>query len=264
MKLNDSTDLYLLEAVGTVTDPRYPTSPASRTARQYAHLNRRPVKGLGAFMTTQNTVNIRRPQGEVDGTAYFASSAAADCPVDDAAGVGDIAGVVSPGSTTGGNTSPTGSPAFSSLGTAAAVIAAASVRWSVITDLTFPIPYDGTWPNFASIPADSFPVIRIMGNYTLDRSGRGALIVTGTFTTADVHDWEGIILAGDATSSSYDSGSGNGNAVRGIVVSGLNGTPFSGNQTLRRFHALYYPCWVRKANLALAYLTPVSRSRWDF
>ena len=37
--VNDSTELYLLEAVGTATDLLYPTSPATRTVRQYAHLN---------------------------------------------------------------------------------------------------------------------------------------------------------------------------------------------------------------------------------
>jgi hypothetical protein len=261
-KLNDSTDLYLLTAVGTVTDPRYPTSPAKRTVHEYAKLNRRPVKPRAIFMSTQNTINIDNPNGEVDATVHPVSPAA-DCPANDANGLVGTGGVGSPGTAVGG---PPGNlaGAFVPLGSVAGVISAAGVRWSVLRDPTFPIPYDGTWPNFASIPADSFPVIRVNGNYTMDRSGRGTLIVTGNFYKAGGHEWSGIILAGGATSTSYDGGSGNGPAIRGMIVSGLNGTTFGGVQSLQRFHVRWYPCYVRKANLAIAYLSPVTASSWTF
>jgi hypothetical protein len=264
-KLNDSTDLYLLTSVGTVTDPRYPTSPATRTLRQYANLNRRPVKQKASFMTIQSTVSLGNQGGnEVTGTAYFATSAAVDCPSGDNSGVGSTGGIALPNTSVGGSTAPTGSPAIVSYGSAAALIAAAALRWSVLKDPTFPIPYDGTWPNFSSIPSDSFPVIRVNGSYTMDRNGRGALIVTGNFYGAGTYEWQGIILAGGAASSSYNSGTGAGPTVKGVVVSGLDGTAFGGNQQINRWHSIYYPCWVRRANLALAYLTPVSRSAWTY
>jgi hypothetical protein len=263
-KLNDSTDLYLLTAVGSVSDPRYPTSPATRTVRQYANLNRRPVKGRATFMSVQSTINIANPGGEVDGTVHYNVSAAADCPANDTNNLNATAGVASPGTSTGGPNPPIGSPGFVSLGTIAGVISAAGVRWSVLEDPTFPVPYDGSWPNFSSIPSDSFPVIRVNGNYTLDRNGRGALIVTGNFSTAGDWDWEGIILVGGAATGSYSGGSGGGNTVKGMIVSGLDGTTFGGAQALTRFQARWFPCNVRKANLALAYLSPVSRSLWTY
>jgi hypothetical protein len=262
--LNDSTDLYLLTAVGTVTDPRYPTSPAMRTVRQYANLNRRPVKARATFMSIQSNINVWGGlDGDVDGTVHFDVSAAVDCPPGDASGIIATGGVASgsPGSVTG---TIAGSPAVQSLGSAAAVITAAGVRWSVLKDPTFPIPFDGMWPDFAAIPVDSFPVIRVTGNYTLDRDGRGALIVTGNFTTSGQYDWQGIILVGGATSSSFSSGGGNGNMVKGMVVSGLNGTTFGGTQNLTEFQARWFPCYVREANLALAYLSPVNRSAWTY
>jgi hypothetical protein len=263
-KLNDSTDVYLLRAVGTLPDARYPSSPATRTVRQYAHLNRRPVRARAAFMTTQPTMVLFSSNTSVDGMAEFSlgGSAVTDCPTGDATGIVPIAGAIST-SSVGGPGVPTGSPGDTILPNPAAVISAARVRWSVLKDPSFPIPFDGSWPNFASIPGDSFPVVRVDGDYTLDRNGRGALIVTGSFTASGTYEWRGIILAGGATSSSYDNGSGE-VMVQGIIISGLNGSTFSGNQQLRRFHAEYFPCYVRKANLSLAYLTLIDGARWEF
>lgn len=260
--LDDSTDLYLLSSVGTVTDPRYPTSPARRTTRLYARLNRRPVKMKAAFLTIQDVVSIgNQGSARVDGRATIENSSSADCPSGDNSGVGNIGGIGSLDSGIGGN-QPTGSPAVLTYASIGAVTSAAGLRWSVLKDATFPIPYDGTWPNFASIPSDSFPVIRVNGSYTLDRSGRGALIVTGNFSASSGTNfvWRGLILAGGAVSGSFQGASGNGNQIRGVVVSGLNGSQFSGNQQVNRMQIDYYPCWSRRANLALAYLSPVDRS----
>lgn len=272
-KLNDSTDLYLLTAVGTVTDTRYPTNPATRTVYQYAKLNRRPVKAKAAFMSIQPTISLGNNSAVVDGSAYFSVNANTDCPSGDNADVGNNNSVG--GSGNGGNANstavnPTGSSvAYTQIATTAAgVISAAGLRWSVLVDPTFPIPYDGQWPNFNSIPADSFPVIRVTGNYTLDRNGRGALIVTGTFMTSSAYTWKGIILAGAHVNTnnagSYESATGNGDAVQGLVVTGLNGTTVSGTQTINRLQVYNYPCWIRRANLSLAYLSPVSRSTWTY
>ena len=37
------------------------------------------------------------------------------------------------------------------------------LRWDVLTDLDFPVEFENTLPNFASIPLDSFPIIRYTG-----------------------------------------------------------------------------------------------------
>ena len=258
-KVNDSTDVYLLTAVGTVTDPRYPTSPATRTVRQYAKLNRRPVRARAAVMTIQNDVNIVG-SAEINGSAFF-DAGSAECPTNDTNNLVATGGLVGSGISNG---TITGSPAFTSLGSVAAVISAAALRWSVLKDPTFPIPYDGSWPNFSAIPADSFPVIRVTGNYTLDRNGRGTLIVTGNFIGAGNWEWKGIILAGGAVSTSYTPGPGTQPTVKGVVVSGLNGSAFAGQQSFQRWRSRWYPCYVRKANLAIAYLTPITASSWSY
>ena len=59
--LNDSTELYLLEAVGTVTDPNYPTSSSIRTIRQYAYLNTMPLRAVAALVAMENTVDLSAP-----------------------------------------------------------------------------------------------------------------------------------------------------------------------------------------------------------
>jgi hypothetical protein len=265
-KLNDSTDLYLLTSVGTVTDSRYPNSPATRTAYQYAQLNRRPVKRRAAFWSIENNLQMQNPSGSgLDGTEN-ALDVKTGCPAGDTLNLTSVYGAIHTGTISGANAgSVLGSPrSDTSLVTNANVLSAEAVRWSVLKDATFPIPYDGTWPNFAAIPSDSFPVIRVSGNYTLDRDGRGALIVTGTFTQNGVNTWKGIILAGAVTNTSLTKGNGNPVSVQGMVLTGLNGTPNGNPLQIQRFDVKMYACYVRKANLALAYLSPINRSTWTY
>jgi hypothetical protein len=273
-KLNDSTDLYLLTSVGTVTDSRYPNSPATRTAYQYAQLNRRPVKTEAAFQTIQGTNNVGNNSGYINGNAESVNNGAAaavtksNCPTGDTLNIGNVNsfGATGTAGNAAGNTTipPLKSGYYQEAASGAALITAAGLNWTVLKNATFPIPRDGFWPDFAALPSDSFPVIRVTGNYDLDRSGRGALIVTGQFTsTAQNYTWKGIILAGDATTTGY-TGNGNGNLIQGALVSGLNNSAFGGTQSINRFQVNYWPCYVRKANLSLAYLTPVSRSTWTY
>jgi hypothetical protein len=276
-KYNDSTDVYLLTAVATVTDPRYPSSPSRRVVRQYAYLNMRPIKVRGAFMSTQPTVVMQNPNVNVNGNrSYAGANAAADCPAGDTV-TAATAGIAHGGSGTsigGSGAPPLGAPAVTPLLAPDSVIKKAAVRWSVIKDASFSILHTRpsyTWPNFASLPADSFPVVRYSGDYTLDTCvGKGVLIVTGTFRAAGNNcTWKGIVLVGTAvggSNASYDNSglSGNGATIQGALITGLNNANHSGNQQLTRFHVDYYPCYVRRANRALAYLTPISHSAWEF
>ena len=268
--LNDSTELYLLEAVGTVTDPNYPTSPSIRIIRQYANLNTMPVRAVAALITIENTVDFL-DDWQVAGN--------------DIAEPGDCVGVQGArfsihgiaGTGTAGIGTTQASPGNFRVspdryqvggGTAAEVVAATEVRWSVIKDPLFNIGvYDGVMPDFNAIPADSFPVIRMNGDYTLNQEGRGALIVTGFFSIGANMDWDGIILAGrinNATSLVRTSSPRS--ELRGVLVAGLDRIQNFGGPDLlvEEFEIFHNPCYVRKANRSLAYLSLVDGSRWDF
>ena len=121
-------------------------------------------------------------------------------------------------------------------------------------------------PNFDALPADSFPVIRMNGDYTLNERGRGALIVTGIFSHAEDMRWSGIILAGSVNNTtSLVRSSGAKAEIRGVLVAGLDGIADigEGNLHVERFEVLHNPCYVRKANRSLAYMTLIDGSRWD-
>ena len=66
-RLNDSTELYMLEAVGTVRDTLNLTPPASRTIRQYAYLNTMPVRAVAALMAIENKVDFTANPFRVSG-----------------------------------------------------------------------------------------------------------------------------------------------------------------------------------------------------
>ena len=267
--LNDSTELYLLEAVGTVTDPSNPTHPATRTLRQYAYLNTMPLRPVAALIVIEDTVEFLS-RWQVAGN--------------DIAEAGDCIGVPGArfsthgiaGTGTNGSGTTQADPANDRVspdryqvgGSAAAVIAAAEVRWSVLQDPGFGIGvYNDVMPDFASLPSDSFPIVRMNGDYYLNQSGRGALIVTGILTQGEDMDWRGIVLVGqmnNGTSLQRDAGSKS--EVRGVLAAGLDGIQnFGGNDLLvERFEVLHNPCYVRKANRSIAYMTLLDGSRWDF
>ena len=137
----------------------------------------------------------------------------------------------------------------------------------MIKDPNFNVTYIDEMPNFAAIAADSFPVIRMNGNYTLNQAGRGALIVTGFFYQEEFMDWDGIILAGRINNAtSLIRTTGNTARLRGVLVAGLDGIQNFGwpDLLVERLEVLHNPCYVRKANRSLAYLTLVDGSRWDF
>ena len=54
--------------------------------------------------------------------------------------------------------------------------------------------------------------------------------------------------------------------LRGVLVAGIDGIQNYGDDDLNieRFEVLHNPCYVRKANHSLAYLSLIDGSRWDF
>lgn len=139
-----------------------------------------------------------------------------------------VAGVAVPTGTyvQSGTPVPTGNPAIRNLGTVAAADDSVRLDWagiaagtSLTADITLP---GGTWPSFAN--SSYWPIIRVVGNYTLPSTGRGVLIVTGSLTIGNNNrNWNGVILVGDQLIVNANT------TVQGAVIAGLNrklgGTP---------------------------------------
>lgn len=282
VRVDSVTDMYVLEAVGTVADPRYPSSPARRTVRQYAKLHLMPVYPLGAFMTVASTLAL-------DGDSYLSglNSSYQGCasgwngnggnPI--AAAVGRA--VAGP-PTVQFNVTGNGGIMYSGLGdgkkrlsSAQAVIDSVRVNWAVLKNSQFPVgALDGTsLPAnnvFNALPADSFPIVRVNGNLGMatayGRQGRGLLIVTGTLSQSGFlssFEWDGIVLAGGLGSL---GGAYNSFRVRGMVVTGLNGgtsTPINQaiNPNVQIDNCTYN---IKMANRSLAYFELIDGTRWEF
>jgi hypothetical protein len=171
-------DVYLIEAVAELEDPRHPEAPARRTVRQYARLNKRPVRTTAALMSVAGTVVTTDTVRGTDQALGGARGAEIDKWTGDckaAAAAQSVIGVAALSTSTTGSTANTtfGTQARVAYPSAAAVLDTAGLRWSVLKDASFPIPYTGTWPNFAALPADSFPVVRVTGNLTVTSSTPG-------------------------------------------------------------------------------------------
>ena len=243
-----TTDLYLIESVGAVVDPRYPQSPARRYVAQYARLHKMPVNPVAAAMAIAYQFDID-PGSVVHGNDY--------CWSDDVHGIANTGYLDHDGGSLNGL-----SPQQFDVGDAAAFFDSVAVRWDVLADPNFPIPFDGDWPDFSGIPLDSFPVVRVNGNLNAgdSRDGRGLLIVTGALTVSSGFDWDGIILAGSSPFLRPSSGHAD---VNGMVVIGLDGSP-QAELELDDMRIRFCYDNVRDANRSIAYLELVDNSRWEF
>ncbi len=253
--LSEEEDLYLVSSEGVYTDPRLPQIPARRTVSQYAIYEKIPLRNLAPFMTTSDTVRVR-DYARVYAVDQALPGECAGAPAGPLAGVLAVRAAVASG---GGVIS--GSPAALPSGTFQAAVDTVGFDWSIFSDPTFPVDYDGTWPNFWSLPADSFPVVRVNGDLSASwsRWGRGVLIVTGRLRIPDLSfwHWNGIVVAGAidnvATWGWFD--------LRGTLVGGL-GAPM-GILVLARGNLYAHSCYVERAGLSLAHLTPLGNSWWE-
>ncbi|HEX9886114.1 MAG TPA: hypothetical protein VGA70_06480 [Longimicrobiales bacterium] len=245
------TDLYLIQSTATIENDLFPQSPASRTVSQYARLHKDPL-GIHGALVTSSTIVQARSSAVLSG---FDTSTSLDCST---GGIADVAGVVHMGLAiqTGGTIQ--GSPADSDFATYAAVYDSARVRWDVLQDPTFAIKHDGSPPNFAAIPSDSFPVVRATNdlNAGWSWSGRGVLIVPGAFGTGFGFQWNGVILAG--STGNIDGWL---SRIDGMVISGLDGA--EGLTRVRRTEIHYNNCDVMAAMESIAYLELLDQTWWE-
>lgn len=250
--LDSVTDLYLLEAEGSASDPRLPGGETRSLVRQYARLHKDPVNVIAAVLLPSASTRVRF-LGTVDGRDQ---ASPADCLV---GGAQDVAGVANIGGATeefGGDLD--GAPPSLVLADFDEVVDTARVRWDVISDPTFPVAIDGGIPDFGSIPVDSFPVVRVTDNLTAGwgDSGRGVLIVPGRFRIGNGFSWDGIILAGDVGDLS-----GFASEVRGAIIGGLDGPERS--EDILFTDIRYDACNVWFSNRSLAYLELLAPTWWE-
>jgi hypothetical protein len=132
-----------------------------------------------------------------------------------------------------------------------------NLRWDVLQDPSFPFEFDGSPPNFAALPSDSFPLVRYQGNLAAGSSwsGRGVLVVTGMFDPTSSFNWNGIVLTG----STDDVIQGH---IEGMLFGGFDGpNPYDQVDVLMDID--YNSCYVYAANRALSYLELVDHTIFD-
>ena len=253
MTVDSDTDLYHIQSEGTLFDLFAPATPARRVVGAYAYHQRRPLRNFAAFMVAADGAFAQNSGARVDGTNQ---SSIGDCSVGGAAPItGAIARV-----TTGSQSSGVlvGSPNGQTWsGGYAALYDSVDLRWDVISDPSFPVDFDGVKPNYASIPSDSFPVVRVHGYFNPGSSwsGRGLLIVNGELDASSSWTWEGIVLAG-AVDDIHEG------HIRGMLVAGLDGAnPYS--SVYWRGTIRYYSCHVYRANESLSYLELIENSVYE-
>ena len=188
--------LYFIKSEGQVADTRTPLLPATRSVGTYAWHRLNPIALKGAVMLTGGLARVFFGS-VIDGRDHASTG---DCPGGSTPGKAGIAtaGTIanSGGSLIGGTGFPagdTGYPNFS------AMYDTVGIRWDILKDPSFPVDFQNTMPNFASLPADSFPIIRYNGDLSAWGnwySGRGVLIVTGRLIVLYDFQTDGIILAG--------------------------------------------------------------------
>jgi hypothetical protein len=251
----NSPAVYVLRSRGVRTRPTFPNVPgAERTVSQLVYWQQNPMH-VPAGWTSLSGLHKNGASGSLDGN---------DACVPAAAPVAGVA-VPTPPGFTGSSASVTGTPNIQDLGDAATAAEAVKIDWagivngSVITP-TLTIP-PSAWPSFAD--PNYWPVIKIVGDYTLPSSGRGTLIVTGGLTISGAKTWDGAVLVGNNLTSN-----GN-NTVNGATITGLNvklgmtvpkGDVGNGNKTYR-----YNSCLVNRAlqNVVTPALVPFANTWMD-
>ena len=244
--------LYYLRSEGTLNDVRVPGAPiARRVVGAFAWHRLNPLAHRAAVIISAVEIDANDPLGgEIDGDD---ESLPTDCSGGGTAGItGGIAKDRVIGNV-GGN------PQREMLEWVVSedMADSLSLRWDVLQDPGFAFEFDGSPPNFASLPSDSFPLVRYQGNLAPGSSwsGRGVLVVTGMFNPTSSFYWRGIVLAG-STDDGLDG------RIDAMLFGGLDGpNPYSDVEV--RMDIDYNACNVYAANRALSYLELVDNTIFE-
>jgi hypothetical protein len=211
--------LYRLRSVASFPQPR--GGDVSRTVETLAIYSDGSIKVPASFTAASGFLK-NGTAGTISGQDW-APSGDPNCPNSPQP---PVAGVkVPPGEYTqlgGGTPVPDGDPPVDDAQTTLEMLAGIGIDWQAVVDggmlnADYTIPPD-SWPNYASLPADEWPVIYVDGNFAVSpsESGRGMLIVKGNLALNGTFQWEGAILTGGYISSNgYQT-------VQGATLSGLN------------------------------------------
>jgi hypothetical protein len=176
-----------------------------------------------AALTAGNGIQKNGTSGTIDGNDHASSSDCAGAPGPAVAGVGVGPGEYQQNGGGAGASVPNGNPDIDESLSGLGHLQSMGIDWAgMLSGTTRPpdytIPSDA-WPNFASLPADDWPVILVdQDSYTLNatQSGRGTIIVRGDLEVDGSFTWDGIILVGGELTS-------NGNhTIDGTTITGLN------------------------------------------
>jgi len=244
-----TTDMYYIRSEGTVTDIRTPATPARRVVGSYALHHRSPLRHFGAIVTSASTV-IAQSGGYVSGHDNRAFECSAGAGTSITGAISEFQILMDSLSTIEG--SP-GGEVWS--GGYTQVLDSIGLRWDVLSDPDFPVDFDGVWPNFAMLPSDSFPVVRMTGWVSAAPVGRGVLIIDGMFDADAAFHWDGIVLAKDIDDIIEGQ-------VHGLVVGGLEANNFYPT-VYWRGQALYHSCFAADANESLSYLELIDNTVFE-
>jgi hypothetical protein len=235
------TDIYYVKSEATVIDVGTPGAPARRVVGGYATHRRRPLPHHATVMIAANNLNVRSG-GEAHGQDY---DTPADCP---GGGASTITGAIATFNVSEDvGTAVQGSPESETWTSGwSAMLDSIGIRWDVLSDPDFPFEFQNSLPNFASIPADSFPLVRYTGWVNASWSGRGVLVIDGMFDPNSSFSWDGIVLARQVDDVIHGD-------IDGMLIAGLGApNPYSTVDLITDVN--YHSCFVYAANESLSYL----------
>lgn len=212
--------LYRVRSQSTYTPPEGGT--ASRTVSRLAIYSEGSIVAKAGYASGSGLLKTGNA-GTLSGFDQ-ATAGNPNCPNSPAPAVAGVAvpptGYVQSGG--GGSLVPDGDPAVYEAPTSLDLLISTGVPWNKVVNEgllapDYTVPPD-SWPNFASLPADEWPVVYVNGNIELGPgdSGRGTLIVRRNLTLDGNFDWDGLLLVGGyLTSNGYQT-------VEGATITGLN------------------------------------------
>ncbi len=251
MEQDSLNHLYYIRSEGTLSDIRFPGAPVARmVVGAFAWHRRNPLPHRAAVIISADRI-YAYGAGDIDGDDHSSSS---DCP---GFATADITGAIAKDNVYGdvdGGSAPDEEHRDWVIDDLADSL---GLRWDVLQDPSFEFEFDGEPPNYASLPTDSFPLVRYQGNLPSGSSwnGWGVLVVTGEFNPSSSFDWTGIVLAGSVD----DDIEGH---ISGMLFGGLDG-PNPDSYVDVEMDIDYHSCQVYRANKALSHLELVDNTIFE-